>query len=96
MQHITGISRQQLQLSSLEDRISPENPVRFIEAFVEHISLEALGFITKKTKTKAGVVSEMQAKVPTSLKTAFNDLKYLFLSTLFFKNYHIKPKINLA
>uniref|UniRef100_UPI001FAEE093 transposase n=1 Tax=Flavobacterium alvei TaxID=2080416 RepID=UPI001FAEE093 len=55
-----------------------------------------LKFITKKTKTKAGVVSEMQAKVPTSQKTAFNDLKYLFLSTLFFKNYNIKPKINLA
>jgi hypothetical protein len=33
MQHITGISRQQLQISSLEDRISPGNPVRFIDAF---------------------------------------------------------------
>ena len=52
MQHITGISRQQLQLSSLEDRISPENPVRFIEAFVEHISLEALGFTAKTIKTE--------------------------------------------
>jgi transposase len=52
MQHITGISRQQLQISSLEDRISPENPVRFIEAFVEHISLEALGFTAKTIKTE--------------------------------------------
>jgi hypothetical protein len=44
-----------------------------------------LKFITKKTKTKAGVTSEIQAKVPTSLKTAFCDLKNLFLSTLFLK-----------
>jgi hypothetical protein len=33
MQHITGISRQQLQIRSLEDRISPDNPVHFIDAF---------------------------------------------------------------
>ena len=52
MQHITGISRQQLQISSLEDRISPENPVRFIEAFVEYISLQALGFTVKTIKTE--------------------------------------------
>ena len=37
MQHITGISRQQLQLSSLEDKIASDNPIRFIEAFVEKV-----------------------------------------------------------
>ena len=45
MQHISGTSRQQLQISSLEDKIASDNPLeasgRFIEAFVEHISLEA-------------------------------------------------------
>ena len=41
-----GISRQQLQISSLEDKITLDNLVRFIEAFVEHISLELLGFTT--------------------------------------------------
>jgi hypothetical protein len=41
MQHIQGISRQQLQIISLEDKITQDNPVRFIEAFVENISLEA-------------------------------------------------------
>ena len=44
MQHISGISRQQIQISSLEDKITSENPVRFIEAFVENISPQALGF----------------------------------------------------
>ena len=52
MQHITGISRQQLQISSLEDTISPDNPIRFIDAFVENISLQALGFTTKTIKTE--------------------------------------------
>jgi hypothetical protein len=36
MQHITGILRNQLFFSSLQDIILPENPVRFIDAFVEH------------------------------------------------------------
>jgi hypothetical protein len=51
MQHITGICRQQLQISSLEDKITLDNPVRFIEAFVENISLEAIGFTVKTLKT---------------------------------------------
>jgi hypothetical protein len=32
MQHITGIPRNQMVFSSLEDTILPENPVRFIDA----------------------------------------------------------------
>lgn len=55
-----------------------------------------LKFITKKTKIKARVVSEIQAKVATSVKTAFYDLKNLFLNTPIFKNHNLKPKINLA
>ena len=45
MEHISGIFRQQLQINSLEDKIALDNPVRFIEAFVEYISLEALGLM---------------------------------------------------
>ncbi|AEW87270.1 transposase IS1182 family protein [Flavobacterium columnare ATCC 49512] len=44
MQHIQGISRNQLHASSLEDKITSENPVRFIDAFVEHIDLQKVGF----------------------------------------------------
>jgi hypothetical protein len=47
MQHVTEISRQQLQISSLEDRITQNNLVRFIEAFLENISLEATDFTLK-------------------------------------------------
>ncbi|MBK7357633.1 MAG: hypothetical protein IPI45_14195 [Saprospiraceae bacterium] len=33
-----------MQLSSLEDSIDQENPVRFIDAFVEQLDLVKLGF----------------------------------------------------
>jgi len=52
MQHITGISRQQLQINSLEDKIALENPVRFIEAFVKNISLKSVGFTIQTIKSE--------------------------------------------
>ncbi|WP_235973043.1 IS1182 family transposase [Flavobacterium undicola] len=50
MQHITGISRYQLHFSSLEDTISPDNQVRFIDAFVESLELSKLGFSLRTLK----------------------------------------------
>lgn len=41
-----------MQIISLEDRISNENPVRFIDVFVEQISLESLGFLSKTIKSE--------------------------------------------
>jgi hypothetical protein len=35
MQHIQGISRNQLQMGRLKDKITADNPVRFIDAFVK-------------------------------------------------------------
>ena len=52
MQHIQGISRNQLQVSSLEDTISADNPVRFIDAFVSSIDLVKLGFMLRVLKTE--------------------------------------------
>ena len=52
MQHITGISRQQMRFSSLEDTISPDNQLRFIDAFVEYIDLSKLDFAVKTLKTE--------------------------------------------
>jgi transposase len=51
-QHTTGIPRYQMFFSSLEDTILPENPVRFIEAFVEALSLHTLGFSVQTIKTE--------------------------------------------
>ena len=52
MQHITGIQRNQMMLSSLEDTITADNPVRFIDAFVGTIDLEKLGFSIRVLKTE--------------------------------------------
>ena len=52
MQHIQGIARNQLQVSSLEDSISQDNAVRFIDAFVNSIDLEKIGFTPRVLKTK--------------------------------------------
>jgi hypothetical protein len=51
MQHIQEISRQQLQINSLEDKITLNNLVRFIEASVENISLEVLCFMSIPPQT---------------------------------------------
>jgi hypothetical protein len=47
MPHIAGHDRSQTLLlpESLDDDVGPENPVRFIEAFVDGLDLCAAGFI---------------------------------------------------
>ena len=52
MQHITGISRNQMVFSSLEDTISNDHPIRFIDAFVDTINLHGIGFTVKTLKTE--------------------------------------------
>jgi transposase len=52
MQHIQGISRHQMRFSSLEDTISLDNQVRFIDAFVAFIDISKLDFAIKTLKTE--------------------------------------------
>ena len=52
MQYIQGIQRNQLQVVSLEDTINQDNPVRFIDAFVNSIDLEKIGFTPRVLKTE--------------------------------------------
>ncbi|MCZ8088934.1 hypothetical protein [Flavobacterium sp.] len=51
MQHIQGIARNQMQVSSIQHINSQHNPVRFIDAFVNHIDLEKIGFTPRVLKT---------------------------------------------
>ena len=46
MAHMTGEDRSQLLLlpDAVEDDVGPDNPVRFIDAFVDGLDLEAAGF----------------------------------------------------
>ena len=46
MNHITGVAREQIILfpEAIEDYVSADNPVRFLDAFVESLETRALGF----------------------------------------------------
>ena len=46
MAHITGKDRSQLLLlpDAVDDYVGPDNPVRFMDAFVDGLDLEAAGF----------------------------------------------------
>jgi len=46
MDHITGVAREQLILfpEAIEDYVSADNPVRFLDAFVESLETRGLGF----------------------------------------------------
>ncbi len=50
MQQIIGLDRNQFQFYSLDCRVSMDNPVRFIDAFVDHIELDKLGFKMRAPK----------------------------------------------
>ena len=53
MPPIQGLNRNQLQLRSLNELIAEDHPVRAIEAFVDYLDLEELGFVEKE-KIKEG------------------------------------------
>ena len=46
MAHILGHDRSQMLLlpETVDDYVGPDNPVRFLEAFVDSLDLEAAGF----------------------------------------------------
>ena len=47
MQHIQGIARSQISFGSLEDRISVDISVRFVDVFAAKLDLTKIGFLTK-------------------------------------------------
>jgi hypothetical protein len=46
MQIIQGNNRNQTYSSTLEDQVSTDNPVRLIDAFIDKLELNKLGFST--------------------------------------------------
>ena len=47
MDFIKGNDRDQITFFTLESQIEENNPVRFVDAFVEHLDLTQLGFLIK-------------------------------------------------
>jgi len=60
MQHITGTTHNQLRFTSLEDIISQDNPVRFIEAFVKHVSLYLVGFKVQTIEIEENIMGKLR------------------------------------
>lgn len=52
MTYIPPLDRLQFQMRSMEDCIVKDNPVRFIDAFVDQLELSKLGFIIQEVKTE--------------------------------------------
>lgn len=52
MEYISTANRSQLEINCLEDLIERENPVRFIEAFVEKLDLAQLHFTVKEIQSE--------------------------------------------
>jgi transposase len=52
MHHIQGCDRNQTLLlpNSVDDYIGPDNPVRFVDAFVEQLDLQGVGFCRVEPK----------------------------------------------
>ena len=52
MAHLSGTDRSQLLLlpEAVDDYVGPDNPVRFVEAFVDGLDLTAAGFVRVAAK----------------------------------------------
>nr|WP_312577944.1 IS1182 family transposase [Sedimentibacter sp.] len=48
--YVQGENRDQIQMMSLEERVSDDNPVRVIDAFVESLDMKKLDFTNAETK----------------------------------------------
>ena len=52
MVFIKGNNLDQVTFFTVESQIEENNPVRFVDAFVEHLDLTHLGFLINKIKTQ--------------------------------------------
>ena len=75
MHFITGKDRHQLEFRSLEDGVATANPVRFIDAFVEKIELDKLGFTSKTLKSEGRPAFTNQLMLKIYIYGYFNGIR---------------------
>ena len=68
-------NRNQLLISSLEEQISTDNAVRFIDAFVEKLELSKLEFKTQSIKTEGRPTFEQSVYLKLYLYGYLNGLR---------------------
>ena len=82
MNHIQGIDRFQITFSSLDEQIDKENPVRIIDAFIDKLDLDLLGFVHKPPKDQE--CQQPKSPIPSDGRPSF-ELKSLL--KLYFYGY---------
>ena len=60
MNFIKANNRDQLVFSTLEMQIEQDNPVRFVDAFMEHLDISQLGFVVSALKTEGRTAFELK------------------------------------
>ena len=75
MDFIIGCDRDQLTVSSLDVLIDQNNPVRFVDAFVEHLELLKLGFVVSTLKTEGRPAFESKVFLKIYLYGYLNGLR---------------------
>jgi transposase len=73
MKIIQGISRQQIQFTSLDDMLSADNPVRILDAFVEKLELSKIGIEQHSTKQQPAYRTGRQSKTNAGGAPRFDD-----------------------
>ena len=89
MDFIKGNNRDQLVFSTLEMQIEQDNPVRFVDAFVDHIDLSQLGFVVSALKTEGRPAFELKLFLKVCLYGYMNEtskIKWFNKIFLFFQN----------
>jgi hypothetical protein len=69
MHFIETINRAQLTFGILEDLMTPDNPVRLIDAFADRLDLKRLGFgVMVKAPLKTEVFDELLANAKSGIR----------------------------
>jgi hypothetical protein len=63
MQFIQGSNRSQTYFATLEGQVSTDNPVRLIDAFIDKLDLQKLGFIKKTDPLNMRMTSNSQTSL---------------------------------
>ena len=61
--------------STLEMQIEQDNPVRFVDAFVDHLDLSQLGFVVSALKTEGRYAFESKLFLKIYLNGYLNELR---------------------
>jgi hypothetical protein len=84
MHFIEPINRAQVTFGSLEDLMTPDNPVRLIDAFADRLDLKRLGFgVRAKTPPKTELFDELLANAKNGIRNLARSSGLFSKSTLF-------------